>query len=93
MHWYFHLFIHYLDLLRHETISTMAWEPVKTNIGAGVWWAVIVATVTSIVYPTVRRAIEAFVKRHIKSEHEELHNKLNHIIKHHPDIPNLEKEE
>jgi len=89
MHWYFHLFIHYLDLARHEFISTLAWEPVKTNIGAGVWWAIIVTVVTTIVYPRFRKMLESFVKKHIKSENEELHNKLNHIIKNHPDIPDL----
>jgi len=93
MHWYFHLFIHYLDLARHEFISTMAWEPVKTNIGAGVWWAVIVTIVTSIVYPPLRRAIEAFVERHVHAGSQELHKKLDHIIKHHPEIPEIPEED
>lgn len=93
MHWYYHLLIHYLDLARHEFISTMAWEPVKTNIGAGVWWAIIVAIVTSIVYPPLRKAIESFVERHVHAGNEELHRKLDHIIKHHPEIPELKEKE
>lgn len=93
MNWDFHLLIHYLDLARHEFISTMAWEPVKTNIGAGIWWAVIVAIITTLVYPPLRRAIEAFIKKHVRESSEELHKKLDHIIKHHPDIPKLKEED
>ena len=88
-----HLVVHYLDLLRHETISTLAWEPVKTNIGAGIWWAAIVGIVTTLVYPPLRRKVSAFITRHLKSETDELHRKLDHIIEHHPDIPDLPPKE
>ena len=84
-----HLLVHYLDLARHEFISTMAWEPVKTNIGAGVWWAVIVGIVSTIVYPPLRRKVSNFIQK----ENSDLHKKLDHIIKHHPDIPPLPKDE
>lgn len=88
-----HLAVHYLDDLRHEFISTMAWEPIKTNIGAGIWWAVIVAIATTLVYPPLRRRASAFLTRHLHSENAELHRKLDHIIEHHPDIPPLPPEE
>ena len=70
----------------------MAWEPVKTNIGAGVWWAGIVSIVTGIVYPPIRNRVENFVKRHVEAGNRDLHDKLNHIIKHHPDIPDFDKD-
>ena len=38
--WYMlgsHLVAHYFDLGRHEAISTMAWEAIKTNIGANLY--------------------------------------------------------
>lgn len=76
-----HDLIHWLDLFRHETISTLAWEPVKTNVGGGVWWAVLVAITTAIVYPPLRHWIE--------HELNQIHAKLDHIVKHHPDIPDI----
>jgi hypothetical protein len=90
MHWYYHLLIHYLDLIRHETISTVAWEPVKTNIGAGVWWAIIVAVATGVVYPRMRKTVEFFVKSHIEEANKDIHKKIDHIIKNDPNIPDLD---
>ncbi len=78
-----HLVVHWLDLFRHEVISTVAWEPVKTNIGAGVWWAAIVGIVSAVLYPPLRKWVE--------HELNQIHAKLDHIIEHHPEIPNLPK--
>lgn len=85
-----HLFVHYLDLLRHELASTFTWEAVKTNIGAGPYWAGIAGFFSYIFVPRFRD----WVNGHFRSLHEAralsddaLHAKLDHIIKHHPDIP------
>jgi len=60
-------------------------------------WAILAAIATTIFYPPVRRAIEAYIKRHITAgtaelhaKTAELHAKLDHIIEHHPDIPPFE---
>jgi hypothetical protein len=51
------------------------------------------AVLGSLIWPPSRRVIERFVQRHLKSEHEELHAKLDHIIHFHPDIPAYNKEQ
>jgi hypothetical protein len=56
-------------------------------------WVVLAAVATTVLYPPLRHAAEAFVKRHLATEHAELHAKLDHIIKHHPDIPPYEKKQ
>jgi hypothetical protein len=50
-------------------------------------WVILAAIATTILYPPMRRTLEAFVKRHIAAGTAELHAKLDHIIEHHPDIP------
>jgi hypothetical protein len=52
-------------------------------------WIVIAAIVGSVLYPPIRRRVEAFVKRHAHEANIELHRKLDHIIEYHPDIPPL----
>ena len=73
MHWYLHLAVHYLDLFRHEVISTIAWEAVKTNIGATwPWQSIIVAIGAYFLIPRFRKWIN--------DHFENLHKKLD---KHH----------
>jgi hypothetical protein len=48
---------------------------------------ILAAIATTLLYPPLRKAVEAFVKRHIADGTAELHAKLDHIIEHHPDIP------
>jgi hypothetical protein len=57
------------------------------DVVATLIWVIIAAIATTLLYPPFRRAIEAFVKRHIAEGTSELHAKLDHIIEHHPDIP------
>ncbi len=76
-----HLFVHWLDDLRHEGISTFAWESVKSNIGAWPWQATLAAIIAAVVYAPLRARVV--------HEVEQLHMKLDHIIEHHPDIPKI----
>ena len=46
-----------------------------------------ILVITVLVWPHLRHRIEAFAKRHVEAGNAELHAKLDHIIKHHPDIP------
>jgi hypothetical protein len=57
------------------------------DVVATLIWVVLAAIATTLFYPPMRRAIEKFVKRHLEASTAELHAKLDHIIKHHPDIP------
>jgi hypothetical protein len=66
---------------------------VEGDVFATLVWVVLAALVTSVLYPPLRRRIEAFVKRHFKTEMAEIHSKLDHIIDHHPDIPPYEKDD
>lgn len=77
MHWYLHLTVHYLDLFRHEIISTIAWEAVKTNIGATwPWQAGIVAIFSYFFVPRFRN----WVNNHFKSVHDKLDGNHKAII-------------
>ena len=58
--------------------------------------AVVVAVATAIVWPPLRKRIHRFADRKLaeteaaaRRERDELHRKLDHIIHHHPDIPDL----
>ena len=67
-----------------------------------VQWALI-AAIVSVVYPPIRHAIAHFIERHVDSikghislehqkasrERELMHRKLDHVIKHSPDIPDF----
>ena len=71
-------------------------------VASVVQWALVVL-VASVVYPPLRHWIEGrFSELHSKlddhlakatAERSELHRKLDHIIKHHPDIPDLPPKE
>jgi len=67
---------------------------VGPNILAAIVQGMIVTLVVSALYPPIRHAIEKWVKKHkdevmahVSSENKFLHEKLDHVIKHHPDIP------
>ena len=74
------------------------WEPDRSYVGPNlvasiVQWAFILIFV-SLLYPPWRRAVHRYVsghvnaiKSHISSEQKEIHKKLDHVIKHSPDIP------
>ena len=59
------------------------------DVFATLIWVVIAAIVSTIIYPPLRHRIEAWLHHHLKSEQAELHAKLDHIIRHHPDIPDF----
>jgi hypothetical protein len=63
------------------------------DVVATLIWVVLAAIATTLLYPPLRKAMEAFVKRHVSAGSAELHRKLDHIIEHHPDIPPYESEE
>ena len=55
-----------------------------------VQWAVALI-ILALIYPPTRRAIEKFftsnyddLKKHVSAEHDALHEKLDHLIEHHP---------
>ena len=58
---------------------------IAPNVMATVVQWVILAIVMAIVYPPFRRWVE--------SEIDHVHQKLDHVIKHHPDIPEFTKKE
>lgn len=76
------------------------WPPDKATVGPNILasliqWAVILIAV-ALIYPPTRRAIERYVqshvdsiKSHVSEEHKLVHEKMDHIIRHHPDIPDF----
>ena len=69
---------------------------VGPNLVAAVVQYVILALALSLFYPPMRKAIGRFMtkhkndlKAHFSKENELLHAKMDHIIKHHPDIPDF----
>lgn len=82
-----HLTLHYFALARHEFVSTMAWEAVKTNIGAGFYWAAIAGIGSAALYPPLKAAItKHWALFHAKLDH--IMKQNAHIIKHSKTIPN-----
>src|ERR1035437_9330630 len=63
-----HLFVHYLDLVRHGLAYAWMWQNWVTNVTAGI----VVFFVMSLFWPRLRHALEAFVKGHVKSIHDKL---------------------
>ena len=81
--WYMlgsHLVAHYFDLGRHETISTMAWEAIKTNIGANLWWMPTAVVIGVILWPPTRARIELWTDNKLHDHLTEHHNKLEEAI-------------
>jgi hypothetical protein len=84
-----------LLLFFHGRVPADFWPLDASRVGPNlvasvIQWALI-ALVLYLAYPPVRRAIDQAVKRHTAELHEKLdHNArlLQHVIKHHPDIPN-----
>lgn len=66
-----HLLVHYLDLARHEAVSTLSWEAVKTNIGASVWLFVGV----TLTWPKVRRFVFGELHASLDALHKHLGSK------------------
>lgn len=69
------------------------WASLKGNGPEALVQTIVYGAIAVAIWPPARRAIERFTKRHA----EELHAKLDHnaklmahIIKHHPDIPNVD---
>ena len=46
-----------------------------------------ILVITVLVWPRLRHKVEGFFKRQHDAANAELHEKLNHIIRHSPDIP------
>jgi hypothetical protein len=69
---------------------------IAPNIVAGaVQWAIILIA-AALLYPPIRRAIDAYVtghvqslKAHVSAEHDALHEKLDHLIRH-SNVPDFE---
>lgn len=71
---------------------------VGPNLVASVVQWIIVALVAYLVYPPLRKRIDAWVGSHFRQAHAEVHDKLDraiklseHVIRHHPDIPNEDR--
>jgi hypothetical protein len=59
------------------------------DVVATLIWVIIAGISASVIWPPSRKRIEAFFQRHFAEGNAELHRKLDHIIKYHPDIPDL----
>jgi hypothetical protein len=79
------------------------WPPDRSFVGpnlvAALVQAVFILIVITLVYPPTRRAVERFITGHFHEAHEKLKNEvdvlhqcLDHIITHHPDIPEFHAE-
>jgi hypothetical protein len=77
------------------------WPPDRSFIGpnlvASVVQAGAILIVGALLYPPTRRAFERYmhrhvedIKAHVSAEHAALHKKVDHIIRHHPDIPEFD---
>lgn len=77
----------------HSLWFTYEWPSDQGNGPEAVTEMLVVGFVGSFFVPRVRkwwsRHIED-LKTHVSGENKDLHRKLDHIIKHHPDIPDLE---
>ena len=69
------------DDFRHYAASSLNAQAVGGNTGAAIYWSLGVLIVGSIVYPPLRHWIE--------HELNQVHAKLDHIVKHSPEIPNI----
>jgi hypothetical protein len=89
-----------------DRLTADFWPPDRSFIGPNivasiVQWSVVVM-VAALLWPPTRRRIQGFVTGHLKplhdnhaellAEHAEMKRMLHHIIKHHPEIPDLPPE-
>jgi hypothetical protein len=76
----------------HHFWFTYEWPSDQGNGPEAVSEMLVVAIFVSLLVPRVRkwwaRHIEE-LKAHVSAENKELHEKMDHIIKHHPDIPDF----
>jgi hypothetical protein len=94
-------------LVWHSRLATDFWPPDSSRIAPNlvasvIQWAVVLL-VAALIWPPTRRKIHAFVdgKLHkvhegledLHSKHNETHQMLEHIIHHHPDIPDFKKDD
>lgn len=52
-------------------------------------WGAVVLVVVTLLWPRLRRAVDRWMKGHIDRAHDQLRERLDHIIEWHPDIPPL----
>ena len=71
---------------------------IAPNIVASMVQYALLLILAALLYPPIRRAVDRYVRRHVDelkdhvtTEHRKVHDKLNHIIDHHPDIPPYEE--
>jgi len=79
------------------------WPPdqgVAANILASFICFLVASVATYLVWPQLRRAVDAWVKRHLHDHRQamdthlaELHRKVDHIIEHSSEIPELPPKE
>lgn len=81
------------DHFRHWLAYTFNIVNWATNGSEQLVAIIIGAMITYIVWPKFRHAMDGWIKGHMHASNEELHRKLDHIIKHHPDIPPLPPKE
>ncbi len=82
MNWLYNLWFNY------------GWASDKGNGPEALQQTVIYGLIAVVLIPPIRHALERFAKRHVESikahaeaENKAIHDRLEHIIKHHPDIP------
>ena len=83
-----------LGIFWHARLTADFWPPDRSAVGPNlvasvIQWA-LVLIVASLVYPPLRKAIDRWATAKFHSAHDALHSKLDHIIRHHPDIPEME---
>jgi hypothetical protein len=74
----------------HHFWFTYEWPSDQGNGPEAVSEMLLVAFFGTLLIPRVRRWWKRHIedlKNHISGENKDLHEKLDHIIKHHPDIP------
>lgn len=84
-----HDLIRWLDDFRHflaYSFSILNWV---TNGSEQIIALGIGAVISYFVWPRLRAKVNGWMKHHTEAANAELHAKLDHIIRHHPDIPDF----